>query len=336
MVRSAGIAAGLILLLAACGGTAAPAPTKPAEAATVRLGTNPVSPSNGFVWVGLQQGIFAKHGVDVDVKGLGGQQRINSLVAGQIDGEVGGGPQEFVSARAEGSALTIVATFSKKFDDVLLAPAEITSVEQLRGKSIGAVTPTSVDAQGLVFYMRKFGMEPGRDYKLVGTGSSASQAGPAAAMTAHQIDAALLQEDFARGVVKQGGFHVLVDLFDTDLRLAGVPVDFRTDFIQQHPDAVQKTVDALVDCVRYTKEHPAETKAIWGKQYKMEDEERLDTIYKREVELWQKAPIPDKAAFDDVIEFVSMSNPKVKGLDPSTFIDPRFVDDAVKRGLTNY
>src|SRR5437870_5853311 len=170
-----------LLLLVACGGTT---PAAPASVASVRLGTNPVSPSNGFVWVGQQVGIFGKHGVQVEVVGLGGSQRINSMVAGQIDGEVGGGPQEFVSARAEGSALTMIATFSNKFDDVLLVPDEITSIQQLRGKSIGAVTPTSVDAQGLVLYMRKFGMEPGRDYKLAGTGSAARPAGPAAAMSA--------------------------------------------------------------------------------------------------------------------------------------------------------
>src|SRR5205814_9887929 len=114
---------------------------------------------------------------------------------------------------------------------------------------IGAVTPTSVDAQGLVMYMRKVGMEPVRDYKVVGIGSSASQAGPAAAMTARQIDAALLQEDFARGVVAQGGFRVMVDLYDTDLKLAGVPVDFRSDFVKQNPDAIQKTLDGLIDSV---------------------------------------------------------------------------------------
>ena len=155
-------------------------------------------------------------------------------------------------------------------------------------------------------------------------------------MSAKQIDAALLQEDFARGVVAQGGFRVLVDLFDTDLKLAGVPVDFRSDFVKQNPDAVQKTLDGLIESVRYTKEHPTETKAIWAKQYKMEDAARLDTIYNREMELWQKAPVPDKAAFDDVIGFVGMNNPKAKGMDPTTFIDRRFVDDAVKRGVTNY
>ena len=115
---------------------------------TVRLATNPVSPSNGFVWVGMKAGVLASPGLNVDLQGLGGSQRASALISGQIDAEAGGGPQELVAANAHGSKLTIVATFSRKFDDVLLVPNEITSVEQLKGKKIGAVTTTSVDAQG--------------------------------------------------------------------------------------------------------------------------------------------------------------------------------------------
>jgi NitT/TauT family transport system substrate-binding protein len=361
-----GVARGLVAagLLAGCGGAPAAAPSSAASSASaasaagaspkaaaapasaqasaagsgasVKLGTNPVSPSNGFVWVGQQQGIFAQNGLAAEVQGLGGSQRINSMVAGQIDAEVGGGPQEFVAARAEGRDLTIVATFSRKFDDVIVVPNSVTKPEDLRGKNIGSVTPTAVDAQGLVMYLRKFGMEPARDYKIVGTGSNASQAGPAAAVVSRQVDAAVLQEDFAKDVVAKGDFHVLVDFYTTDLVLPGVPVDFRTEFIQQHPDAVQKTVDSLIQSVRYTKEHPAETKALWAKQFKMEDQARLSAIYDREMELWQKEPMPDPAALTDVIDFMSLANPKVKALDPAKLIDSRFVQDAARRGLTKY
>ncbi len=325
--------------LAGCAGSTSSSPTAAAPSAsaqTVRLATNPVSPSNGFVWVGKKTGVLDSPGLRVDVQGLGGAQRSGALVAGQIDAEAGGGPQELVAANARGSRLTIVATFSRRFDDVLLVPNEITSVDQLKGKKIGAVTTTSVDAQGLVFFLRKYGMEPGRDYSIIGVGVSASQAGPAAAMAARQIDGALLQDDFARGVVAQGAFHVLADLYNTDLTLPGVPLDFRADFIHQHPDLVQKTVDGLIWSVRYTKEHPAETKADWSARYKIDDPARTDTMYQREMELWQSDPLPDVDAVKDVIDFMSLTTPDVTSLDPSALIDSRFVADAEKRGLTNF
>jgi ABC-type nitrate/sulfonate/bicarbonate transport system substrate-binding protein len=323
---------GACLLLAACAAGAATAKATPA----VRLGTNPMSPSNSFVWVAQEAGLFPAAGVDVDVQGLGGGQRMNALVAGQIDGEAGAGAQEFVAARANGTDLTMIAAFSAKFDDVLLVPNEITSMEQLRGKAIGSVTTTSVDVHALTMYMRQFGWEQGRDYKVVGVGANASQAGPAAAMTAHQVEAAVLQQDFARGVVAQGGFHVLVDFGDTDLRQPGLPLDFRTDFIRQRPDLVQRTLDALIQSVRYAREHPAETKTLIAEHMKIDDAAHVDALYDREIALWQKAPIIDRDALARAVDFVSQSSPAARNLEPNQLIDARFVDDAIKRGLTNY
>jgi ABC-type nitrate/sulfonate/bicarbonate transport system substrate-binding protein len=313
------------------------AAAKPAASGgvTVKLATNPISPSNGFVWVGQEQGIFAKDGVNVEVDGLNGQVRSQALLSGQVDAEVGGGPQEFVAARAQNAPLTIIAAFSNRFDDVLLVSKDITAPEQLKGKTIGAVTTTSVDAQGAVEYFHEHGMELNRDYKLIGVGAATSQAGPAAAMAAHQVDAALLQEDFARGVVQAGGGRVLVDLAtDTDLILPGVPINVRQDLIQKSPDSVQKMLDGLIDSVRYTKEHPAETKASWMKRYKIDDAARMDLIYQREMELWTTDPKVDKAALQEVINFMSISTPAAKNLDPASLIDTRFVEDAEKRGIT--
>ncbi|HLY67295.1 MAG TPA: ABC transporter substrate-binding protein [Chloroflexota bacterium] len=330
----AAVGLSLAFTLAACGNvTAGPAPASSAQ--TVKLGTNPISPSNGFVWIGRDMGLYAKAGVGVEIQGLGGAQRMNSIVAGQIDGEAGAGPQQVVAAVAQGTDLTMVAAFSNRFDDVLLVPDGITSIEQLRGKTIGSVTTTSVDVQALTLYMRKFGMEIGRDYKLVGVGASASQAGAAAAIAAHQVDAGVMQQDFAQDVADRGGFHVLVDMYDTDLRQPGLPLDFRTEFVRQHPDLVQKTLDALIDSVRYAKQHPAETKALWSTQLKIDDPERMDQIYRREIQLWQSAPIPDVSAMPDVIDFVSQSNPAARSVDPAKLVDTRFVEDAIKRGLTS-
>ena len=271
----------------------------------------------------------------VDVQGLNGNVRSQALTAGNVDAEVGGGPQEFVAARAQGSPLSIVAAFTNKFDDVLLVNSDVATPEQLKGKSIGVVTTTSVDAQGAVEYFRLHGMEPDRDYKLLGVGAASSQAGPAAAMAAHQVDAALLQEDFAKGVVAAGGGRVLVDLTtDTDLILPGVPINVRQDVIKAHPAAVQTMLDGLIASVRWVRDHPAETKKSWMTRYKIDDTARMDSIYQREMELLTTDPKVDPTALQHVIDFMSISTPAAKSLTPDQLIDPQFVQDAEKRGIT--
>src|SRR5207302_7195464 len=118
---------------------------------------------------------------------------------------------ETINVRSTGTNVVVVATFSSHYDDVLIAANNITSMDQLRGKTVAASTVASTDALAAVTALRKLGgMEPNKDYKLLGAGG-ASQAGTAGMIAAHQVEAAVIQHSFATQVtsVSNNGLHVL-------------------------------------------------------------------------------------------------------------------------------
>ena len=324
--------------LAACDGTVAPAASSSAaQPVTVRIAANNISPSTAYLYLAQDVGIFAKHGVSVDLQPMAGAAGNKAVVAGQVDGQQHGAPAETINVRSTGTDVVVVATFSSHYDDVVVATDGIDSLAQLRGKTVAASTVASTDALAAVTALRKLGgLEPDTDYKLVGAGG-ASQAGTAGMIAAHQVDAAVIQHVFALQVtnVPNSGLHVLSDLANTDLRIAGEPIVLRGEFIHAHPDAVQKFIDSLIEAVHYFKERPADTKAFLTRFYKIDDA-AVDEVYQREAEHWDKTPLPINDAFNDAVEFMAPTNPKARDVDLSQMIDTRFVEDAQRRGLTNY
>src|SRR5581483_11095595 len=120
-------------------GAAAPAPAAatpalatPASQTPVVLAASENVTSNVFVWLARDQGLFQQYNVAIDLQTINAINAIKALVAGQLDGVLLGSP-EVVAARASGMDLTIVAVFVSLYNQIMVVPPEITSVEQLRG-----------------------------------------------------------------------------------------------------------------------------------------------------------------------------------------------------------
>jgi hypothetical protein len=100
---------------------------------------------------------------------------------------------------------------------------------------------------------------------------------------------------------------------------------------------VQKVVDALILAVRYAREHRAETQEVLRKDFRITDPADLDLVYERLVsQVFAREPYPVAENFHDTVEGLARDAPEVRSVDINSMIDRRFVDDAVRRGLTQY
>src|SRR4051794_9352534 len=213
------LGAALLLGIVACG--TPPAPARPPAAAQASAGasaTDAATPSsvtpvvlaasenvtsNVFVWLARDQGLFQQHNVAIDLQTINAINAIKALVAGQLDGVLLGSP-EVVAARASGVDLTIVAVFVSLYNQIMIVPPEITSVEQLRGRTVGVITKTSVNGVGTVAGLRALGLETPRDYQVFETGVAGVYTGLANQLMAGNVDAAALEAQLARRVAAQG------------------------------------------------------------------------------------------------------------------------------------
>jgi NitT/TauT family transport system substrate-binding protein len=315
-------------------GPAAPAaaPASPAAQTEVVLAASENVTSNVFVWLAKDRGLFAQNAVHIDLQTINAINAIKALVAGQLDGVLLGSP-EVVAARASGAPLTIVAVFVSLYNQIMVVPPEISSVEQLRGRTVGVITKTSVNGVGTVAGLRALGLETPRDYQVFETGVAGVYTGLANQLMAGNVDAAALEAQLARRVLTQG-YRELYDQATQGTPGAAGALTFRSEYLQANPQVVQKIVDTLIQAVAYAKSHREETIAALREHSKLDDPAELDFVYDRVVlQLLSSTPYPAPEQFPDVIEAMAHEQPAVRDLDVNTLIDRRFVDDALKRGM---
>ena len=139
------LSAGLVasLLLTACGGAPTPA-APPAASATpapvkVSASYSNVIASNLPLWVAKEAGIFARHGLDVELTLVESSKGIPALLTGDVKfAHIGG--SEVVSAAAGGADLVIVGGTVPVWPYVLIVAPDIKKPEDLKGKKLARIS----------------------------------------------------------------------------------------------------------------------------------------------------------------------------------------------------
>lgn len=185
-------------------------PTTDGELRTVRVAALPLA-DTGVIWAAQEAGVFARHGLDVEVVPTqGGAQSVPAMLSGDIEFTLG---QPFSAMRADLQDLgvVIVGNMSDTYpegDDIvqLVASADsgITSVTDLEGTRIGV---NSIGSALDVTVMRALD-DAGGDSSSIEFVEVAMPDAPAQ-LEAGNIDAAVLGDPFSTAVVGQGGRVVL-------------------------------------------------------------------------------------------------------------------------------
>src|SRR5258705_2049409 len=110
---------------------------------TINLGYSAISGSFAPLWVGFDQGLFAKHGIDLKMAYIQGNRvMLSALTAGEIQLYQGGAEGLIRLVSGGGDGVFIATQYNTVAHYVLLTHPSITKLEELRGKRI-AIDPTS-------------------------------------------------------------------------------------------------------------------------------------------------------------------------------------------------
>ncbi|HLG73431.1 MAG TPA: ABC transporter substrate-binding protein [Chloroflexota bacterium] len=317
----------------AAGAASAASPSGTGAADKVRFGINGTSTSTVLYWAAQSAGIFARNRLDVQLLPSAGRTSLNAVIAGDLEGLALGGPATVLIAIQHGAPLHIVAVPSDVYNVIIVAADGINSLDQLKGKRVGGQSETAIDVTGMKRVLHDAGLEAGKDYQYVDTGAAASGNGVVAALLAHQIDAAPLDDVTSQQALQQKGYHVLLDMADprANIHSAFSVVALRDDFVQQHPDTAQRFVDSLLQGMTYMRDHKAETEQVIKTHWKVDDPAQVDSIYNRQIELLAKDPTPTKDELADAATYVPKGTPPIPASLVSSAIDPRLAQAALKQ-----
>lgn len=254
MKRPLVLALAVLVLGAAAPLARAQAPRK------VKLTMPVVALSMAPVYLAQAKGFFAAEGLDVQATSTGGGgPDIKALIAGDADFTYTPGDNVILAAQ-EGKRLVIVMTALHRtiinwamHKDVALAKGITAStpfaekLKALRGLSVGATTPGALTAHLAAYTIRKAGLVPQQDTKIIPIGG-----GPTwlAALEHKKVDAALTATPVPETAVARGFAVMFIDnARGEDPSLAEFLMEnlmTRPEVIQKDPELVRKMVRALV------------------------------------------------------------------------------------------
>src|ERR1043165_6116499 len=109
---------------------------RPAQGAKLYVVYASISGTQAIGWIAKESGIFAKHGLDVELLFTGGGRAITSLLGGDTPLITVGGPS-VTAARLAGSDVIITAHVFDTILYSLIVQPEIRTLADLKGKKFG-------------------------------------------------------------------------------------------------------------------------------------------------------------------------------------------------------
>jgi NitT/TauT family transport system substrate-binding protein len=210
-----------------------------------------------FAWaftpldIGMQIGIFAKHGLDIEESSLAGDAKLQqALTANSVDMGIGSGPGMAFSAKGVPvKAVAAMYSLPRNMGVMVGYDSDIRSVGDLKGKKLGVTTVGSLTAWIGERINEKEGWS-GKGIDVVPIGGMP----PArAAIKTHQLDGYIggLESGYALEEAKE--WRVIttatpfVDHFITHVIYA------RDDLIAQHPDKVRAFLQGWFETIAFMK-----------------------------------------------------------------------------------
>jgi NitT/TauT family transport system substrate-binding protein len=208
------------------------------------------------VALGKEAGLFAKHGLDVDlVRVTPGNTAIPKLLAGEIQLFLGNGDPVVKAILQDGAKLAIVASLGED-SFKLVARSSIKNVEELKGKRVGVSNPGSSADRIARLALAALKLDAERDVQVVATGLNESRARLDLVLKG-EIDATIVAtENILALGDKRSAVSSLAELEDLGVFVSGADISATRQFIETRRDTLKRFLTALVEAIARAKTDP--------------------------------------------------------------------------------
>lgn len=311
----------------ACGGSGSSGPS--GNSRTLVVGFSEMYEGQVPAWLAQDQGLFKKHGLDVQLQYMQSNTVVAALSSGQAQFALGGG-SEIVSANAGGTDLKLLGALVPVFPYRMEAPSSVAALHDLAGKQVGISSPGSESDIATRLGLRRVGLDPDRDLHLTPVGSSQNRT---AALKNGAIQGGLDQPPFSFQLEKSG-FHSLFDMAALKIPAVNNAISVKQSYLQSHHDVAQRFVDALIEGLALAKKNREATIRVIGKHLKVTDPQVLDATYTFEAsELFPALPYVRADQLQATVQVLSQRNHKVAGVNLNGMLDGSFVQSAADRNV---
>jgi NitT/TauT family transport system substrate-binding protein len=320
---------GLITLVLVC--CVNDAASQPLE--TLNASYASVTGSRIPLWIAKDAGLFEKYGLHVNLVVIAaGNAAIGALAGGDVEVLGAPGTTTIVSA-AKGLSVAIIGTFGPGSWKLVAHPG-ITSVQELRGKTVGI----SRLGTGIEFATRrallKLGFTPGKDINILATGLSESNK-RIMVMLQGKIDATLVSPDnMYEAETKGWKLSPLADLNDLGIYTSASDLSAKRDFLKNQRQRARAFMMAYCEAIWLGKNDKSVALASFRKQMRENDPRRLEVLYKNYViDGLPLKPYPMEEVIQSEIENLTPTVPELRGKRAADFVDKTILSELESEGL---
>lgn len=332
------------LVVGSCGGTsAAPTPSVAGSAAgsaaasatpypmtKITIGYDGQSISTGPMRYTLEQGIFKKYGLDVELAFVAGGSTLTAAVVGGNMPVAQNGYQPALSAMLQGADLVIVGGISNRLPFVLIAQSKYTTIASLKGKKLGISTKGSSSDIALRALVRSGGLNDNEDVTIVAVGGEPERT---AALQAGAIDATVLQPP-GTSALERAGYKNLGNAA-TVLDVPNTSYVVSRKFLKDNRDVVKRFLMAMLEGLHSYKTHPTEAIASTATflNASVEDMKPAYDYYVKDI--FPDNLRPSLTGIRNLLDqTLAASVPKAKDAKAEDFVDQSLLDELDREGFT--
>jgi NitT/TauT family transport system substrate-binding protein len=262
-----------------------PGQTFSAESPNLTVVSYPARPAKLPLWLAQDAGLFEKNGLKVSIKEMNSSEELLKSIQNRGGQIYAATANWLVSGIGDGFDLVFIANTGYSVLK-LVSRADITRLEQLKGKKVGTGEANSSQDRITRQTLQRLGLNPDRDVTLVPFGSRSIQR--LNALLKGEIDATTSNEDNLFDLERRGELNKIRVLADNEsLKLyIGAGVDFAVtrSLLVNSRSEVKAFVQALCEAIALAREDRSSADRIYGRYLKVKDAAMLDFLYRTYVE----------------------------------------------------
>lgn len=287
------------------------------------------SPANSPIWVVQERGFLKKQGLNAEVISITASPiALQALLAGELDVIVTS-VTTLVNSRLAGADVVMILGMVPTFVDHIISLSSITRIEQLKGKVGGVNRLGSTSDLGLRLALRRLGVDPEKDAKIVTAGGNPERF---AALSKGVVQFTIMPEPFVREAEKLG-FRDLLDIGSLKIPFWWNAVLTRESIIKSKRQTILKFSRAMMEAVHYIKADKEGSKAIFSKNLRLTDPEGLERAYRAYTAVFPENLLPTPDGVKTMLDDLAPRNPKAAAADPKSFVDMSFAQELESSGF---
>lgn len=285
-------------------------------------GTSGENPA--VLWVGVDQGFYRKHGLDVEVIFMRtGPLAMSALASSDVQA-VFTSSNNVLNVAAGGLDVVIIGNVVGRLEGDFMARPEIKKPEDLKGKQLAIQSIGGGGWANNMLAMDYLGLDPDRDnirFIVLGDQPSRIQA-----LETGRAQASWMGSTFS-APLKKKGYTILLEMARAPIVYLGASLVIRRSAVRSDPKLYESMLKGTLDAMRFfmkPENKPAVLKSI-ARVLRLPRSEDAENGYNAMVAAYNIDLKPKPEGVKKIYSILARTNPKLQSFKPETIVDDSLI-----------